>query len=278
MVDLHTHSTRSDGTLTPTELVREARRLSIRVLALTDHDTIEGVPEALEEAARSGITLIPGIELEISFRPGVFHMLGLGLTDVGNAFSASLAELRQRRTERNLRMVEKLRDIGIPADYAEVSREAGGTVVGRPHFARYLVSIGAVKDIREAFYRYLGNGKEAYVPKPSLPVEEATALIHSVGGKAVIAHPMTLGLSLGGLDDALAEWKEQGLDGVEAYHSNAKWQECLKIERLAVKHGLLSTAGSDYHGPYRKDRALGHTAGGRLIEDRFAAPFVEHVN
>ncbi len=278
MVDLHTHSTCSDGTLTPTELVKEARRLSIRVLALTDHDTIEGVPEALDEAARGGVALIPGIELEIEFRPGVFHMLGLGLTDVSNAFLASLTKLRERRTERNLRMVDKLRDIGIPADYEAISREAGGTVVGRPHFARYLVSIGAVKDVREAFYRYLGDGKQAYEPKPSLPVKEATALIHSVGGKAVIAHPMTLGLSLGDLDEALADWKEQGLDGIEAYHSNAKWRECLKIERLAVKHGLLSTAGSDYHGPYRTDRALGHTAGGRLIEDRFAAPFVEHSN
>lgn len=278
MVDLHTHSSRSDGTLTPSQLVHEARRLSIRALALTDHDTIEGVPEALDEATRGGVTIIPGIELEIAFRPGVFHMLGLGLTDVSDAFSASLANLRERRTERNLRMVDKLRSIGIPADYEEISREAGGTVVGRPHFARYLVSIGVVKDIREAFYRYLGDGKQAYEPKPSLPVEEATALIHSVGGKAVIAHPMTLGLSLADFNDALPGWKERGLDGIEAYHSNAKWQECLKIESLAVKHGLLSTAGSDYHGPYRTDRALGHTAGGRLIEDRFAAPFVEHLN
>ncbi|MFP4429886.1 MAG: PHP domain-containing protein [Spirochaetota bacterium] len=278
MVDLHAHSTCSDGTLTPTELVREARRLSIRVLALTDHDTIEGVPEAVEEANRGGVTLIPGIELEIAFRPGIFHMLGLGLTDVGHDFSASLGKLREKRTQRNLRMVDKLRHIGIPADYDDISREAGGTVVGRPHFARYLVSIGAVKDIREAFYRYLGDGKQAYEPKPSLPVEEATALIHSVGGKAVVAHPMTLGLSLSDFDEALSEWKEYGLDGVEAYHSNAKWQECLRLERLAAKHGLIATAGSDYHGPYRTDRALGRTAGGRIIEDRFAAPFLEHLN
>ena len=205
-------------------------------------------------------------------------MLGLGFTAIDPDFSHSLSQLRARRTERNLKMVDKLRDIGIPADYEEISREAGGTVVGRPHFARYLVSIGAVRDTREAFYRYLGDGKQAYEPKPSLDVEEATALVHSAGGKAIIAHPMTLGLSIAEIDELLPDWKSQGIDGIEAYHSNARWRECLKLERLAVKHKLLPTAGSDYHGPFRTDRAMGHTSGGRLIEDRFARPFLEHLN
>ncbi len=274
MVDLHAHSTCSDGTLTPTELVEHAATRAISVLALTDHDTVEGVKEAGAAAKRFDIVLVPGIELEIDFSPGVFHLLGLGFTDLSTQFLSALGGLRDRRTQRNLKMVDNLRRIGIPADYQEISRVAQGTVVGRPHFARYLVSLGVVQNVKEAFFRYLGNGKQAYEPKSSLALEEACELIHAGGGKAVIAHPMTLGYSIAKIDDTLADWKHHGIDGIEAYHSNAKWQDCLTLDRLAVKHGLIATAGSDYHGPHRVDRSLGQTAGGRVIDDRFAEPFL----
>ncbi len=274
MVDLHTHSTASDGTLTPTELVEVCRVEGVTTVALTDHDTIEGVEEAAAAGAARGVTVIAGIELEIEYAaPGAFHLLGLGLTRRSSELTSFLSGVHIMRQDRNARMVERMRAAGIAVHEDEIAEFAGGDVLARPHFAQFLVERGIARSIQEAFDRFLGDGKLFYEPKGASSLEEAAAVVHSAGGVAVVAHPKTLFLSISSLRERLREWKTQGLDGVEAYHSNARLTDCRKIEALAREEGLMVSAGSDYHGPQRADRRLGRTAEGIAIEHHFANGF-----
>lgn len=274
MVDLHTHSTASDGTLSPTELVEVCRADGVTAVALTDHDTVAGVDEAAAAGAARGVTVFAGVELEIEYdAPGAFHLLGIGLTRHSAELTQFLAAVDTMRRTRNARMVERMRAAGITVEESQIAEFAGGDVLARPHFARFLVERGIAQSVQEAFDRFLGDGKLFWEPKGASCLEEATSAIHSAGGFAVIAHPKTLFLSATALADRLDEWKPLGLDGIEAYHSNAKRSECRKIEALARGKDLIVTAGSDYHGPQRTDRRVGYTAEGIAIEERFAEGF-----
>ena len=198
MIDLHSHSTASDGTSTPRDLLFEARDAGLTALALTDHDTLDGLAEASDTAEELGIRFIPGIELEIEHRPGEFHLLGLGLKDWEYSnLSKFLREIRHNRNERNAQMVELIQNDGIDISEDDLKQAAGGRIIARPHFARVLVEKKVAKSIKHAFDRFLAAGQKFYIPKKVITLEEGITLIHQAGGKAVIAHPLSLYLSWG---------------------------------------------------------------------------------
>ena len=272
MIDLHTHSTASDGSFSPSGLMEEAAKRGIYAIALTDHDTIGGLKEAAEAAAKHGISFIPGIELQIVWNSetgGEFHLLGLGIKSPSRGFYAAVEELNRRREKRNLEIIDRMNEADFNVSYEDIKAMAGGHSIGRPHFASYLVQRKIVKNREQAFLRYLGKGKPFYMPKAGLEFEMAQAAIKESGGIAVMAHPMSLFLAWGRLPDAIKSFKEKGLDGIEAWHPTAKVSACKRLEELGKKLALAVTAGSDFHGEARPGRKLGITAGDRKIDSSF---------
>ncbi|MDR2499806.1 MAG: PHP domain-containing protein [Treponema sp.] len=279
MIDLHTHSTASDGSFQPAELIRAAADKGLRALALTDHDTVDGLAGAGAEAERRGLWFIPGIELEISRGKylkngeaqevsGEFHLLGLGINWKNPVFSQAVADLGRYREARNREILQRMGDMGIEADYEEL-RSLGGGSIGRPHFAALLLRRGIVKNREQAFAQYLGGGRPLYVPKKGLDFTYALEIIHAAGGIAVLAHPMSLYIAWAHLPGFIKQLAGQGLDGMEAWHPTAKPRICKRLEALGRSLGLIITAGSDFHGAARPDRKLGLTAGGREIGDSY---------
>ena len=269
MVDLHTHSTASDGTFSPAELAAEAHKTGLSLFALTDHDTVAGVAEAQQAGKAIGIRVLPGIEISVEWQPGELHLLGLGI-DIENKTLCSLMQYAQeKRLERNRKMIEKFNEAGIIIDEEKLVHIAGEAVIGRPHFAKYLVQEKKAKSIQDAFLKYLAKGRPFYIEKECLPLTESIEAIKAACGVPVLAHPMSLYLSWGKLPETIAQFKEQGLVGIEAWHSGARYSECVRLQALAEDLGLIVTAGSDFHGANRKDVHLGRTAADLPIEDRF---------
>ena len=272
MYDLHTHSTASDGNLSPAQLVEAAEKRSIKILALTDHDTINGTKEASEEAKKRGINFIPGIELEIDWmenKGGEFHLLGLGIKNPSTGFIEAVRDMAERREIRNLQITEKMNSEGIDFSYEEVKAFSGGHSVGRPHFAALLVKRKMAKNIKQAFTRYLGKGKPYFIPRIGLDFDRAVSVIHESGGYAILAHPMSLYIAWGRLPDIIKNLKDRGLDGLEAWHPLAKLSACRRLSELGKELGLYISAGSDFHGPNVPDRKLGMTSGDQKINDSF---------
>lgn len=269
MVDLHTHSTASDGTFSPTELAQEAHRAGISLFALTDHDTVEGVTEAQQAADQLGLYVLPGIEISVTWQPGELHMLGLGVDNKNETLRSLLKYAQEKRTERNRKMLDKFSEAHIIIDEERLADIAGGKVIGRPHFARYLVQEKKAKSIQDAFFKFLAKGRPFYVEKECLPLKDALQYIKKARGVPVLAHPMSLYLSWNALPAAIEGFKEQGLEGLEAWHSGARRSECVRLEALAQKLGLIVTAGSDFHGKNRKNVYLGRTCENMPIDDRF---------
>ena len=269
MIDLHTHSTASDGTFTPAELAVEAHRAGLSLFALTDHDTVAGVAEALQAGSTLGIRVLPGIEISVEWQPGELHLLGLGI-DITNKTLCDLMQYAQeKRHQRNRKIIEKFDKAGIVIDEEKLAQVAGGAVIGRPHFAKYLVQEKKAKSIQDAFLKYLAKGRPFYIEKECLPLTEAIEAIKAARGVPVLAHPMSLYLSWGKLPETIAQFKEQGLVGLEAWHSGARYGECIRLQALAEELNLIVTAGSDFHGANRKDVHLGKTANNLPIGDRF---------
>ena len=265
-VDLHTHTTASDGSDSPTELIVSATALGLSAVAITDHDTTEGLQEAEEAAAATGIELVAGVELSLQWNRGGMHLLVLMIRD-RELLSSQLEQVRQGRDLRNLEIVERLRGQGVNISVGEVKREGGKGTVGRPHFAALLVKKGYVTDIPEAFSRYLSRGCPAYVERYRLSSAEAIRLAHAVGGVAVLAHPLTLGVEGGALSALLSELTEQGLDGMEAYYGTYGPPTRRSLACLARRHGLIPTGGSDYHGSFKADTRLGVGRGDLVVPD-----------
>ena len=268
MIDLHVHTTASDGQYTPSQIIQMVSEKNISTIAITDHDTVAGLEEGAAAAKKSKITFVPGTELNINFPTGEFLLLGLGFKKISPSLEELLATLVKNREIRNVQIIEKMREAGVDITLEEMYADFPDTVLGRPHFAAELVKKKVVKTRQQAFDRYLAKGRPWYVARVGSNLDEAIVAIKESGGVPVIAHPMSLYLSWGKLPDALQNFYERGVMGLEAFHPGARVTECLRLEELAQKIGFFVTAGSDFHGEkIRADRKLGHTCGGRKIED-----------
>jgi 3',5'-nucleoside bisphosphate phosphatase len=246
-IDLHTHSTASDGIYSPTELLRLASVAGLRVLALTDHDTTDGVREAAKAAQALGIDFIPGIEMNTDVGGGEIHVLGYFPEFARPAFQEVLKTLRDAREHRGQRMVELLNEHGIAVSWERVREIAQGSV-GRPHVARALMEAGYTQSIGEAFDKYIGKGCIAYIPHYKLTPVDATRLIDSANGLPVIAHPLELP-GLEKLRESLPELCAAGMVGLETYYGPYTGENELVLHALADEYQLIPTGGTDFHGP-----------------------------
>ncbi len=242
-VDLHIHSTVSDGTQTPAEIVATATHLGLYAISITDHDDVAGVAAA-QRAAGEKLLVLPGVEVSTDLGDIEVHILGYLIDCHNEPLVAKLAEVRARRVGRAHEMVERLNGMGVRLDYAEVERIAGDGSIGRPHVARALLDQGIVGSQREAFQRFLRKGGPAYAPRYKLTPAQAIALIRQAGGVAVLAHP---GLCRN--DEAVREVINLGVDGLEAYHTDHSDSQTDKYLQMAEQQGLFVTGGSDSHGP-----------------------------
>jgi 3',5'-nucleoside bisphosphate phosphatase len=267
MIDLHTHSTCSDGSDTPAELMALAARAGLSAVALTDHDTVEGLAEARAAAEREGVRLVQGCELSCEVPQGTMHLLVYFLDDGPGPLQDRLAALQHGRSTRNQQIVERLREGGLDIALEEILTEAGGGSVGRPHFAAVMVRKGYVTSIQEAFDVWLAKGKPAYLERDRLFPEDAMRLAHASGALAVLAHPTSLGLEPGPLEDFVAHLSDLGLDGMETEYGRFSLEERAAYRHLADKYGLCPTGGSDYHGRYKPDLALGSGLGDLAVPD-----------
>jgi predicted metal-dependent phosphoesterase TrpH len=250
-VDLHAHSTASDGATTPSELVAAARQAGLAAIALTDHDTVAGVGEASAAGAGAGVRVVPGVELSAVDASGETHLLGLHLADL-DALDARLAELREMRRTRAERIVQRLNALGVRVTMDDVLEQAAGGAIGRPHVARALIANGWAGDVRSAFDRYLAAGRPAFVPKDGLSLADAIGMVHRAGGIALLAHPGASATA-----ERLKALVALGLDGVEVRHPSHDEAEIARILALTDLLGLLPSGGSDWHGQLDGSRPLG---------------------
>lgn len=250
-VDLHAHSTASDGSLPPAAAVAAAHAAGLAALALTDHDTLAGIAEARRAADAVGLRLVPGVELSVHQGDVEVHLLGLHIRDV-DALQQSLELFRARRVDRARSIVARLNALGIAITEEQVLAVAAGGAVGRPHVAKALIAGGHVRDAREAFDRYLGAGKPAYVDKERLDIADGIAMIHGAGGIAVLAHPGPEGRR-----ERIEPLVAMGLDGLEVRHPSHSGEDIKRLAALAEFFGLVPSGGSDWHGAMAGGRVLG---------------------
>ena len=269
-VDLHTHSTASDGTFAPDAVARLAKQSGLVGFALTDHDTIAGLEAAANAARELAIDFVPGVELSCEFpHPGTLHLLAYCIDPHNPQLREMLARLIQARDARNPRMVRRLNELGIAISLEEVEDAAGGEVVGRPHMAAVLVRKGYVSSVKDAFNKYLGQGAAAYVEKERLSPREAIATVLAAGGLPVLAHPIQLRAENDAqLERIVKDLTDLGLAGIEVIHSDHDAALIEKYTKLADRFGLLKTGGSDFHGVNKKEIQLGN-ANGRRIPRQF---------
>lgn len=265
-IDLHVHSTASDGSLTPRQVVMQAKADGLRAIALTDHDTVAGLDEALAAGREFGLEVIPGIEISAHHEPGSMHILGYFIDHYADGLQQQLTILQQARAARNPNIIAKLQALGVAITMAEVEAMAGGGQLGRPHIAQVLVRKGYARDFQDAFDRFIGNHAPAYVKKFRFPPAEAIKMIREAGGLAVLAHPFTLEYgSPQQLYAILQELKSYGLAGVEVFYPEHTPEQQELYQRLAAALELLPTGGSDYHGEIKPQVQLGQVGQGRHL-------------
>ncbi len=269
-IDLHTHTTASDGSLSPAALVQKAHVLGLAALAVTDHDTISGLAEAADTARELGIDFLPGVELSVEDKDGRFHLLGYGFDPEFPELTEKLTALRRGRAARNVQMAEKMAALGLPVtldDVRAAAKKHGGEeseVIARPHFAQALINKGVVASVQEAFDKYLASGKPLYQAKEVLTPADAIALLHRAGGVAVMAHPGLIPLSEAALAARVAALQgEAGLDGIESLYSQHSPADTERFLDLARRHDLLVTGGSDFHGTPKPHVPLGIVSQGK---------------
>lgn len=256
-IDLHCHSIFSDGTMTPAELVKMACKEKLGALALTDHDTIDGVPALLTEAKKVGLIALSGVELSANHGDIPIHILGYGFEPEDKNLRANLDTLQQTRKTRNEKIIANLFDIGVDVTYNEMQNLAGDGVVGRPHFGKLLINLGKVRTMQDAFDKYLRKGRPAYAAREKLPVPDAIKIIHKAKGLAILAHPGTIPLDNTKRMDLIGKFLDMGLDGIEVYypiHSAGLRKQLLSF---CNQENLVITGGSDYHGDIRPGTRLG---------------------
>lgn len=249
MIDLHTHSRHSDGLLKPVELVTLAAARGVVLLALTDHDSLDGLAEAANACLVAGIAFLPGVEISVSWLNKTLHVVGLGVDPKDARLNAGLARMETVREERAREIGRRLEARGIEDAYAGAARHADGANITRTHFARYLVECGRVRDEQQAYRRYLGRGKPGHVPAEWAGMEEAINLIHGAGGRAVLAHPLRYGLTRSWVVKALTAFKQAGGDAMEVVSGRSNQDELNVSAHLAQRFELMGSVGSDFHAP-----------------------------
>lgn len=278
MIDLHVHSTCSDGSVSPTDIVRAAADIGLTAVALTDHDTVAGVDEFMEAAPAAKITAVPGVEISCSWYAGTMHMVGLFVDPRNADLLAMLETIQGNRHTRNLLIIEKLRSLGIDITHDEAAAVAGGDVVGRPHIAQVLVRRGACCDLQDAFDRFLATGKPAYVRR-FLPLpEEAIGTLHKAGAVVVWAHPLSqLRTATAKLRQTARFLKDAGLDAMEVHYPGFSEDETATASAVAKQTGLLASGGSDFHGENSPGIALGTGRGDLRVPDHLLPPLAERA-
>lgn len=265
-VDLHVHSNESDGTVTPEELVREAKKTGLSAFALTDHDTTDGIDRAIACGEEEGVEVVPGIELSTAYWGKDIHVLGYYMDYHNESFQKQLIKFRNSRNVRNEEMFRRLREFGFEKiTEASLLEAFDNAVITRAHIAKFMVDCGYVKSRGEAFQRYIGDNSPCYVERERISPGKAVKLIIEFGGVPVLAHPLLYKLGTEMLDALVVSLKEDGLKGIEAIYSNYNWREQRRLKLLARKHELIFTGGSDYHGTNKNNIKLGVGRGNLFV-------------
>lgn len=262
-IDLHVHTTASDGTRTPLECVSLAAMEGLKAIAITDHDTMAGIAEAGEAGKTLGVTIIPGIELSTSYKGKEVHVLGYFLSENAPELQEYYTWVREARRVRNEKIAEKLQAKGFDVTLEGLEAANPGSMIGRPHFAARLVELGAVSSVPEAFRRYLTKGRSCYVSREKISFADGVKLIKKCGGVAVLAHPLQYGFGKSDLDALVKAAKDCGVTGLEIYYSGYTQNDIAKLFDLAEKYTLLPTGGSDFHGDNKPGISIG-TGDGKL--------------
>ena len=257
IIDLHTHTTASDGSLSPTRLVEAARDVGLVAVGVTDHDTIDGVAEALEAGRDFGIRVLPGVEISAEMEGGTLHVLGYGYDHTDPGINEGLNRLKKARNDRNPLIIGKLNALGVQINMAMVEERAGGGLVGRPHIAQTLVDLGTVSTVQEAFDEYLATDAKAHVHKFRLAPPDAFRMIREAGGIPVMAHPYQTKREGEDLRRLIAVLCEDGLEGIEVWYSHHTPEQVAFYSGLADEFDLVATGGTDFHGDSKPDVALG---------------------
>lgn len=263
-IDLHTHSCKSDGSLTPTQLIDLAIQKNLAAIALTDHDTEAGIEEAIAAANGKEIEVIPGIEFSTEYEGRDIHIVGLYIDHKSEEFQKYLKDFRDSRDLRNQKMCLKLQEYGLDITYEEMQKAFPGSVMTRAHYARYIYEKGYVKAIPDAFDRYVGDNAPCFIPREKVTPSQAVKLILSAGGVPVLAHPILYHMSEPRLETLVSKLKEDGLVAIEAIYSTYNAREERQIRQLAAKYDLLLSGGSDFHGKAKPGLELG-TGYGKLF-------------
>lgn len=271
-IDLHSHTTASDGSLAPEELVRLAKQQGVTTLAVTDHDTIAGLARAMAEGEQVGVEVIPGIEISCLYGETELHILGYFINPDDPRLEPALAQYRASREDRNPRIVQRLQELGCALTYAEVKAAAGTATVGRPHIAQALVRKGYVNSVSEAFDRYLADDAPAYLPRRLPSPAEAIGLLRQIGGIPVLAHPVYTSRLKEPFEQVCATLKGLGLLGVEALYSSHNRQQTERYRSISRNQGLLVTGGSDFHGEAKPSLLVGTGYGNLAVPSDLLEP------
>jgi len=284
-IDLHTHSTRSDGTLTPAELIRYAAQKGLAAIALTDHDTIDGIEEAVQ-AARSLSSqdpdalvpeVIPGVELSTEYRGKDIHIVGLFIDWQNREFADRLRGFADARIYRNRKMCSLLTENGCPVSYEDLEAAFPDTVITRAHFAQYLLDRGMISSIDEAFRKLIGDDCPCFVPREKITPHDAVRFLLRFGGVPILAHPLQYKMGETELDALIASLTGLGLDGIEVYYSTHRQTDTANLSRIAEKYGLLLSGGSDFHGTRKQNLDLGTGYGHLYVPDSILPPIRERA-
>lgn len=249
MIDLHVHTKASDGEKTPTELIDLAINKNIKAIAITDHDTVDGIEEVVNYSKNKNILVIPGIELEAATRKGQMHILGLFIDNNNDEFRKKLLDIKQARENRNSKIIEELNKMGFEITLEELKMVSGGKTIGKPHFAKVFLSKGYIKTKSEMFDNYFNKPPLSNFKKASYTPQEVIKMIKEANGIAILAHPQSLKLNDDELKEKIKELKSYGLSGLECYHSDQTKEEMDKFIKIAKQLNLVVTKGTDYHGP-----------------------------
>lgn len=271
-IDLHLHTTHSDGSFSPADVLRFAHKAGVTALAITDHDIVTGIPEAIAAGAELGIEIIPGVEISSRVGNSELHILGYCLQWQDQELNRRLASLRESRHSRNPQIIERLRALGLDVTYEEVRALAGTDAVGRPHIARVLMDKHYVTSAKDAFDRYLAEGRPAYVARELPSPADAIAWIRAAGGVAVLAHPTWAKVSGESLNALLIALKAEGLGGIEVHYSSHTKRQTREYHDLAKRLDLLITGGSDFHGITKPDIEVGTGKGGLKVSEKLLDP------